>query len=308
MGYGNPTAGTASASASATSAGSGLVEANASAFDPSKFPGEYYLETGDRASVTSSAQNQSGSIVTTASAPRGSTASGLSSAAVLTPAMGAVPESLIAILPGHAVSDADLTPGGGKTIGVGAMSAGYGADSFGITYEATATFDFTTSAQEALDLSLISYNSAALTGVGFDNLLLWIDVDGNVQSFSLTSLSAAEAFFAPGNSISLGTHAKGNQSVEIEYSLTYNLGTSVAPGDGFGFTYELVDPPLSTAIPEPSTWAMMLVGFAGLALAGYRARRGTAVGKNVTSKNGEVAVSSAFPQTSALLRQAKAAA
>jgi hypothetical protein len=28
------------------------------------------------------------------------------------------------------------------------------------------------------------------------------------------------------------------------------------------------------AVPEPSTWAMMLLGFAGLAFAGLRARRG----------------------------------
>jgi hypothetical protein len=28
----------------------------------------------------------------------------------------------------------------------------------------------------------------------------------------------------------------------------------------------------SGAVPEPSTWAMMLVGFAGLSFAGYRAR------------------------------------
>ena len=53
-GYNNPAAGTASASASASSTGSGLVEANASAFDPSRFTSEYYLETGDRASVTAS--------------------------------------------------------------------------------------------------------------------------------------------------------------------------------------------------------------------------------------------------------------
>jgi PEP-CTERM motif len=30
------------------------------------------------------------------------------------------------------------------------------------------------------------------------------------------------------------------------------------------------------AVPEPSTWAMMLVGFGGLALAAYRQRRGLA--------------------------------
>ena len=34
-----------------------------------------------------------------------------------------------------------------------------------------------------------------------------------------------------------------------------------------GFVY-----PTSAAVPEPSTWAMMLVGFAGLGFAGWRAR------------------------------------
>jgi hypothetical protein len=29
-----------------------------------------------------------------------------------------------------------------------------------------------------------------------------------------------------------------------------------------------------TAVPEPSTWAMMLIGFAGIGFAGYRSRRG----------------------------------
>ena len=32
-----------------------------------------------------------------------------------------------------------------------------------------------------------------------------------------------------------------------------------------------------TAVPEPSTWAMMLLGFAGLGIAGYRVRRNSAV-------------------------------
>jgi hypothetical protein len=34
--------------------------------------------------------------------------------------------------------------------------------------------------------------------------------------------------------------------------------------------------PPSMTVPEPSTWAMMLVGFAGLGYAGYRASRGAA--------------------------------
>jgi PEP-CTERM motif len=39
--------------------------------------------------------------------------------------------------------------------------------------------------------------------------------------------------------------------------------------------FSLGDGPIST--PEPSTWAMMLVGFAGLGFAGYRASRRTAL-------------------------------
>jgi PEP-CTERM motif len=35
-------------------------------------------------------------------------------------------------------------------------------------------------------------------------------------------------------------------------------------------TFEVVLTP--TAVPEPSTWAMMLLGFAGLGYAGYRRR------------------------------------
>jgi hypothetical protein len=43
-----------------------------------------------------------------------------------------------------------------------------------------------------------------------------------------------------------------------------NSGT-FAPGTSGSFTL--------TGVPEPSTWAMMLVGFAGIGFAGYRARR-----------------------------------
>ena len=36
---------------------------------------------------------------------------------------------------------------------------------------------------------------------------------------------------------------------------------------------KFVGPIPLVAVPEPSTWAMMLIGFAGLGFASYRARR-----------------------------------
>jgi PEP-CTERM motif len=186
---------------------------------------------------------------------------------------------------GRAVSNAVLTPSG-PNIGVGAMSAAYGGSGSAVTYEATAVFDFSTTKSEALDLKLLSDNFADNpAGIAFDSLDLQVVVDGttrkNLPFSSLTGSSGAEEFFNA-DSISLGTIGAGSQSIEIEYFVGYNSGTSALVGDGFGFTYEFVNPPLTNglgfaaaygAIPEPSTWAMMVLGFAGLGLAGYRARR-----------------------------------
>jgi PEP-CTERM motif len=112
-------------------------------------------------------------------------------------------------------------------------------------------------------------------GVAFDSMELLV-IDGTAQikkTFSTLAGSAgAETYFTAGPIIGLGKVAAG-QSIEIEYFLGYNSGTSAGVGDGFGFTYDLVDPPPSPAVPEPSTWAMMALGFAGLAFAGYRRSR-----------------------------------
>jgi hypothetical protein len=172
-----------------------------------------------------------------------------------------------AFTPGQAVSNAALTPGlltpGGQAIiGVGAMSAAYGGLA-PTTYEATAVFDFTTtSASEALDLNLLSEQ---VVGIGFDSQDLQVALDGN----SLTGSGGAETFFTA-DQFALGTVSAGSHSVSLTYDLTYNSGTQAVVTDGFSFTYELVDPPVAS-VPEPSSWAMMLVGFAGLGLVGYRA-------------------------------------
>jgi PEP-CTERM motif len=49
--------------------------------------------------------------------------------------------------------------------------------------------------------------------------------------------------------------------------------TLVAEGSGgFGFDFA-VGGAVPRAVPEPSTWAMMLIGFAGVGYAGYRRAR-----------------------------------
>ena len=44
-------------------------------------------------------------------------------------------------------------------------------------------------------------------------------------------------------------------------------------GGGGSFVWDPTAIPAQPPVPEPSTWAMMLIGFAGLGFAGYRRRR-----------------------------------
>jgi fibro-slime domain-containing protein len=48
-----------------------------------------------------------------------------------------------------------------------------------------------------------------------------------------------------------------------------------APGASLSFDASVTLNPLRPSVPEPSTWAMMLLGFAGLGFAGWRASRRT---------------------------------
>jgi hypothetical protein len=96
---------------------------------------------------------------------------------------------------GRAVSNAILTPNG-LDVGVGAMSGAYGGSSGALEYSATALFEFSPSANEALDLNWLSDSSS---GIGFDSLILQVTSNGTTQTYkfaSLTGSEGAEAFFA----------------------------------------------------------------------------------------------------------------
>jgi hypothetical protein len=158
----------------------------------------------------------------------------------------------------------------GGDLGIGAMSVAYGGTGEALQYEDTAVFTFSTKTAETLDLDLLSYNFSA--GIGFDSLELVVATGTtSPNTYSFSTLASAESFFGD-HSLSLGSFAAGNQSVSLEYLVRYDPGTKATSGAGFGFSYDLVDqsldptdpPPNTGAVPEASTWAMLLVGLASI--------------------------------------------
>jgi hypothetical protein len=122
-------------------------------------------------------------------------------------------------------------------------------------------------ATEYFNNVLLSYNIPAAdfvdTGDGLENLTvnnLYI-LSGVPVSTSLTSLAPdAKAIFT-----------FGLDSVDaLDYiALSFDVysSSSLSPGDYLG-SMGVAD----NAVPEPSTWAMMLIGFAGLGYSAYRRR------------------------------------
>jgi len=252
--------GAASATASATTSGTGTAQAVASATGGAGGSGAA-IGAGGNAHASASAQNSSGRAATTASAPGGGPASAIATANV------GVGGALVA---GRVVSAAALTSTGGD----GLMDAAYGGSGQGLQYEATALFDFTTRATETLDLNLAS---DTFSGIGFDSLKLLLVVDGISHLYSFTSLATAEPFFSK-HPLDLGSFAGGNQSVSLDYFLIFNSATKATDAAGFEFAYNFaMEPtvgalalaaPRSIAVPEASTWVMMLVGLASLGWVG----------------------------------------
>jgi hypothetical protein len=197
----------------------------------------------------------SGEALATAFAPGGAVS------AVSNFAVGSGPELPAAIVAGRVVSDAVRTPGS-LVIGYGAMSAGSGE--FGA---ATALFDFSATVPEALDLNLLSDSFLGTS----DTVELTVVAGAKTTTYDFSNLTFPKQ-------LPLGMIAAG----------TVSLSFDLKSGNGFGFTYDFADGPIAKAltptafdftaaptatIPEPSTWAMMLLGFAGLGYAGYRRSR-----------------------------------
>ena len=132
------------------------------------------------------------------------------------------------------------------------------------TYSATSTFDFAYGGD--LLLGLIDDQVSGFAGeVGFQSIEFTVVANGiEVLDKTFGSLTDAESFFHD-DVIDLGAGLGPNIDLTFGYTLTAD-----GPG-GFGF-----DLAIGGAVPESSTWAMMLIGFAGLGFLGWRGSRNSA--------------------------------
>jgi hypothetical protein len=108
--------------------------------------------------------------------------------------------------------------------------------------------------------------------------VIWFDETegGNTTAFTLPEIVISR--LAKGNAFNSTipyTHSSDLRTLEELFGVD-------APGGGFlgdantpgtNDLSNLCVPGALSAVPEPSTWAMILLGFAGLGYAGYRGRR-----------------------------------
>ena len=147
------------------------------------------------------------------------------------------------------------------TLAFGSMGAGYGGAGPALTYQESATFTFNNSIGGPFAIDLLSNSSL---GNGFDSALFQIFDNGNLfQSQSFNDLASAQAFFSNNNLI-LFLFGAGPNNVQLVFNET------MSSGEGFSFNYAAAGG--VSAVPEPSTWAMLLIGFAGIGFMVYRRR------------------------------------
>jgi PEP-CTERM motif len=147
-----------------------------------------------------------------------------------------------------------------EVFGAAILGANYALDGGGKshTYSASATFDFSYGGDLLLGL-IDNLQNGFAGGLGFQSMEFYVVSDGSkILDVNLANLKVAESFFRD-IVIDLGSY-----SGPVDLTFGYNL---TAEGNG-GFGLDLA---VGGAVPEPSTWAMMLLGFVSLGYAGYRA-------------------------------------
>jgi hypothetical protein len=107
--------------------------------------------------------------------------------------------------------------------------------------------------------------------------IYWGSIDGdqggnnNLNTFSITAdgytLTGADLVAMGASGTGSQTTPAGNELITITGLGPFTTATFSSTADAFEFS---LPTPLSSGVPEPSTWAMMMLGFAGLGYAAFR--------------------------------------
>lgn len=130
----------------------------------------------------------------------------------------------------------------------------------------------------------------SVSGVGTLAASAFTSLIATIDGYTFNFLSAgngngqiANLQFNNGLLTNIGTAGAGalsttnsSEHLQIQGSNFYQL--QAYPGAGVNFTGTFsVSGPVVAAVPEPSTWAMMILGFAGVGFVAYRRRRTAAL-------------------------------
>ena len=208
-------------------------------------------QTGGAATTNAIAQAGSGPAFGNPGQSAYALSTGLPGKAYLTSLAGGAGNVVAALLQPHEV-----------VFGTAILGANYASDGESLAYSAAATFDFGYRGEVLLGLI-----GDQQSGSGFQSLEFYVQANGaTIQDWSFTDLSSANGFFQ-NHVIDLGWYSGPTVDMTVGYNLIAN------GSGGFGFDFAVGDPPGASAVPEPATWAMLLIGFAGLGFAGYRRER-----------------------------------
>jgi hypothetical protein len=103
----------------------------------------------------------------------------------------------------------------------------------------------------------------------------WTDSNRKTESITFTGVKGPDADFDR-----LGIVSHDGETLKL---VTVSVPPSQTGGESFKEFKQIEFSSAAPVIPEPSTWAMMLLGFAGLGFAAYRASRRTAAATPSTS-------------------------
>jgi hypothetical protein len=106
--------------------------------------------------------------------------------------------------------------------------------------------------------------------------IYWGSIDGNSSNLNSLAITLDGYTLTGADLVTLGALGSGSQSLSADNQWVTITGLSNFTEVSFSSTDNAFEFSLGSGVPEPSTWAMMGLGFAGLAFMGWRGSRKTA--------------------------------